>query len=43
MACHKNKSESAGLMDIYYVLGIDAILYHKFEVIINIVSKEGNL
>jgi hypothetical protein len=37
---HKNKWESAGLMDIYYVVGITAIPYQGFGVLINIVSKE---
>jgi hypothetical protein len=37
---HKNKWESAGLMDGYYVVGITAIPYPGFEMLINIVSKE---
>ena len=39
MVNHKNKWESAGLMNGYYVGGI-AIPYPRFGVIINIVSKE---
>ena len=38
---HKNKWESAGLMDGYYVVGITAIPYLGFGVLINIVSKEA--
>jgi hypothetical protein len=37
---HKNKWESAGLMDGYYVVGITVIPYPGFGVLINIVSKE---
>jgi hypothetical protein len=37
---HKNKWETAGLMDIYYVVGKIAIPYPWFGVLINIVSKE---
>jgi hypothetical protein len=37
---HKNKWESVGLMDGYYVVGITAIPYPEFGVLINIVSKE---
>jgi hypothetical protein len=37
---HKNKWESAGLMNRYYVVGITPILYLEFGVLINIVSKE---
>ena len=40
MADHKNKWESAGLMDGYYVVGVTAIPYPGFGVLINIVSKE---
>jgi hypothetical protein len=39
LADHKNKWESAGLMEGYYVVGITAISYPGFGVIINIVSK----
>jgi hypothetical protein len=37
---HKNKWESAGLMDGCFVVGVTAIPYPGFGVIINIVSKE---
>ena len=37
---HKNKLESAGLKDNYYVVGINAILYQECGVLINIVSKK---
>jgi hypothetical protein len=37
---HKNKWESAGLTDGYYVVGITAVPYPGFGVLINIVSKE---
>ena len=37
---HKNIWESAGLMDGYYVVGVTAIPYPSFDVIIHIVSKE---
>jgi hypothetical protein len=37
---HKNKWESAGLTDGYYVVGITAIPYPGFGVLINIVFKE---
>jgi hypothetical protein len=37
---HKNEWEGAGLMDGYYVVGITAIPYLGFGVLINIVSKE---
>ena len=37
---HKNKWESAGLIEGYYVVGVTAIPYPGFEVIINIVSKQ---
>ena len=40
LADHKNKWESAGLMDGYYVVGVTAIPYPGFGVIINIVSKQ---
>ena len=40
MAYHKNKWESVGLMNSYYVVGVTAISYPGYEVIINIVSKE---
>jgi hypothetical protein len=40
MPDHKNKWESAGLMDGYYVVGVTAIPYPGFGVLINIVSKE---
>ena len=36
---HKNKWESAGLMEGYYVVGVTAIPYPSFGMIINIVSK----
>ena len=39
---HKNKWKSAGLMNEYYVVGISAIPYPRFGVLINIVSKEDN-
>ena len=39
-ADHKNKWENAGLMDGYYVVGITAISYPSYGVIINIVSKK---
>jgi len=39
-ADHKNKCESAGLMDGYFVVGVTAIPYPRFGVIINLVSKE---
>jgi hypothetical protein len=39
LADHKNKWESAGLMEGYYVVGVTAIPYPGFGVIINIVSK----
>ena len=38
----KNKWESAGLMDGYYVVGVIVIPYPRFGVIINIVSKKDN-
>jgi hypothetical protein len=37
---HKYKWDSAGLMDRYYMVGITAIPYPRFGVLINIVSKE---
>ena len=37
---HKNKWESVGLMDDYYVVGVTAIPYHGYGVIVNIVVKE---
>jgi hypothetical protein len=37
---HKNKWESARLMEGYYVVGITVIPYSGFGVLINIVSKE---
>ena len=40
MAVHKNKWESAELMDGYYVVGVTVIPYPGYGVIINIVSKE---
>jgi hypothetical protein len=40
MADHKNKWESVGLMDSYYVVGVTALPYPCYGVIINIVSKE---
>ena len=39
-ANHKNKWESVGLMDIYYVVVVNAIPYPGYGVIMNIVSKE---
>jgi hypothetical protein len=39
LANNKNKWESAGLMEGYYVVGVTAIPYPGFGVIINIVSK----
>ena len=39
LADHKNKWESVGLMDGYYVVGVSAIPYPGFGVIINIVPK----
>jgi hypothetical protein len=39
LADYKNKWESAGLMEDYYVVGVTAIPYPGFGVIINIVSK----
>jgi hypothetical protein len=38
---HKNKWESVGLMDGFYVVGITVIPYPGFEMLINIVSKEN--
>ena len=38
----KNKWESDGLMDIYFVVGVTTIPYPKFGVIINIIFKEDN-
>ena len=40
MARNKNKWESVGLMNDYYVVGVTAISYPRCEVLINIVSKE---
>ena len=40
MAYYKNKWESVGLMDGYYVVGVTAIPYPGYGVIINIASKE---
>ena len=40
MANHKNKWESVGLMDGYYVVGIIAIPYPRFGVLLNIVSND---
>ena len=40
MVDHKNKWESAILMDIYYVVGVTAIRYSRFGILINIVSKK---
>ena len=37
---HKNKWESVGLIDSYYVVGVTVIPYPSYGVIINIVSKE---
>ena len=37
---YQNKWESAELMDDYYVVGIIAIPYPRFKVLINIVSKK---
>jgi len=39
-ADHKNKYESAGLMDGYFVVGVTAIPYLRFGVIISHVSKD---
>jgi hypothetical protein len=39
---HKNKWESDILMDIYYVVGVNAIPYLGLGVIINIISKHDN-
>ena len=39
---HINKWENDGLMDGYYVVGVIDILYPRFGVFINIVSKEDN-
>jgi hypothetical protein len=41
MVYHKKNGESIGLMDGYYVVGVIAIPYPGFGVIINIISKEG--
>jgi hypothetical protein len=38
-AYHKNKWKSVGLMDGHYVVGVTAIPYPGYGVIINIVSK----
>lgn len=38
---HKNKLESVSLVDKYFVVGVTAIPYHGFGVIIKIVSKNG--
>ena len=43
MADYKNKWENIGLMDDYYVVGITAISYPTFGVIINIASKNWHL
>jgi hypothetical protein len=40
VADHKNKWESDRFMDGYYEVGVTAIPYPSFGVIINIVSKE---
>ena len=40
MVDHKNKWKKAKLMDIYYVVGVIAIPYPIFGVLINVVSKE---
>ena len=40
MTHHKNKWESVGLMDGYYVVGVNGIPYPRFGVIINIISNE---
>ena len=40
MTYYKNKWESIGLMDGYYVVGVIAIPYPRYGVIMNIVSKE---
>ena len=37
---HKNKWEGAGLMDGYHVVGVTAIPYPRFGVLINIISKK---
>ena len=42
MANHKSKWKSDELMDTYYVVGVTAISYLGFGVIINIVSKKDN-
>ena len=39
-ANHKNKWESAGLMDGYYMVGVTTIPYPGYGVIIKIISKE---
>ena len=39
---HKNKWESAKLMEEYYVVGVIVIPYPRFEMIINILSKVNN-
>jgi hypothetical protein len=37
---HKNKWESAELMDIYHVVGVTAVLYPTFGTLINVVLKK---
>ena len=40
IAEHKNEWESDGLMDSYYVIGVTAIPYPGFGVLINIVYED---
>ena len=40
MVDHKNKWKSEGLMDNYYVVGVAAIPYLRFGVLIDIIPKE---
>ena len=40
MADHKNKWESIGLMDGYYVVGVTTIPYPGFGLLFNIISED---